>query len=160
MLFALRMALTARLVADGFLRTNSLFPASEQQKYCDHGRSVTVFTMTWPIFFARSSWGSGEEAHEGIDFPVGKQPHRFGEGMHDPFDILGRIEADVGCHAGEQCVSARVETGHGDCLVLQIVYRAHRADAKQLVAADMNARQQNCWRTRVHVQYESESNPH
>ena len=30
-----------------------------QQKYCDHGRSTALLTMTWPMRRARSSWGSG-----------------------------------------------------------------------------------------------------
>src|SRR3546814_9395036 len=38
---------------------NSLFPATRQQKYCDHGRSVVLLTTTCPIPFARSSCGSG-----------------------------------------------------------------------------------------------------
>jgi signal transduction histidine kinase len=43
---AFRIARSARLVAMGFLRTNSRLPASMQQKYCDHGRSVELLTTT------------------------------------------------------------------------------------------------------------------
>jgi len=45
-------------VATGEVRTNSRLAVTIQQKYWDHGRSVTVFTNTRPIFFARSSWSS------------------------------------------------------------------------------------------------------
>ena len=55
MLDAFRMARTARFVAMGCFRTKSRLPASMQQKYCDHGRSVVLFMITCPIFLARSS---------------------------------------------------------------------------------------------------------
>src|SRR4029450_14139278 len=51
----LRIARIARLVATGFLLTNSRFAAIMQQKYCDQGRSIVLLTTTCPIFFARSS---------------------------------------------------------------------------------------------------------
>ena len=35
-----------RLVATGWSRTNSLFPTTMQQKYCDHGLSVVVLRIT------------------------------------------------------------------------------------------------------------------
>ena len=41
-----RIARNARLVAMGCLRTKSWLPASMQQKYCDHGRSIELFTTT------------------------------------------------------------------------------------------------------------------
>ena len=53
------MARTTRLVAMGFFRTNSRFPANMQQKYCDHGRSRALLTMTRPMFCARKRCGSG-----------------------------------------------------------------------------------------------------
>src|SRR6516162_325739 len=56
---ALRMARTARLVATGWLCTNSRLPASMQQKYCDHGRSKVLSTITWPTCRARRSCGWG-----------------------------------------------------------------------------------------------------
>ena len=49
----------ARFVATGFRRMNSRLLNAMQQKYCDHGLSLAVLTMTWPIFLARISWGSG-----------------------------------------------------------------------------------------------------
>src|SRR5262245_60925610 len=69
MLLDFRIARTARLVATGFFRTNSRFPAIEQQKYRDQGRSVIVLTMTRPTFFARSSCGSGGKAMNPSIFP-------------------------------------------------------------------------------------------
>ena len=56
---AFRKARKARLVATGFFRTKSRLAATMQQKYWDHGRSTALFTTEWPIFRARSSWGSG-----------------------------------------------------------------------------------------------------
>ena len=56
---ALRMARSTRFVATGLLRTKCALPASTQQKYCDHGRSTELSTITRPTFRACSSCGSG-----------------------------------------------------------------------------------------------------
>jgi len=40
-------------------KLGQLFATAMQQKYWAHGRSVPMLTSTRPIFFARSSWGSG-----------------------------------------------------------------------------------------------------
>ena len=45
---------------DGIPANEFRLPATMQQKYCDQGRSRPLLTTTWPIFFCRSSCGTGE----------------------------------------------------------------------------------------------------
>src|SRR6516162_5935460 len=97
---ALRMARNARLVAIGFLRTYSRLPASMQQKYCDHGRSTTVLTITWPICRARSSRDSGglptntstfplTKSSTGADFGATTQSRAFDDDGHEVPSPMG-----------------------------------------------------------------------
>src|SRR5207245_4383560 len=75
----LRMARNTRLVATGFLRMKSLLPASMQQKYCDHGRSMALLTITRPILRARSSCGSGGKPGNASIFPAAHSSIGVGE---------------------------------------------------------------------------------
>src|SRR2546430_16362543 len=46
-----------------------ILPVAMQQKYCDHGRSVALFTTTRPTFFARSSCGIGGKPRKASILP-------------------------------------------------------------------------------------------
>src|SRR5690606_19401752 len=113
------MARSTRLVAIGWLRMNSALPASIQQKYSDHGRSVELLTMTRPMSRARSSCGSGGEAEERVDLTFGEQIHRPDGLTRDPADIPAGIEPDVGQHAAHEHVRAGTQGRHPDGLAFQ-----------------------------------------
>src|SRR6516165_11857702 len=105
-LVALRIARNTRLVATGCLRTKSEFPASMQQKCCDHGRSLVVLTMTWPVLRACSSCGSGGKPRNESIFPLAKSSIGLSAETHHPSNLLDRIETDVRSHAADKDVRA------------------------------------------------------
>ena len=105
---------------------NSRFAASMQQKYCDHGRSMPLLMITWPIFLARSSWGTGGKPMSASIFPSAKQLHRLSARMNDEVDVAGRIKADIGRHADDEQAMRRLKLLHRDRLALEV---ANRSDA-------------------------------
>src|SRR5258706_12733388 len=50
-----------------------------QQKYCDHGRSVALLKITWPILRARNSCGSGGSPRNASIFPSANNSIGLGE---------------------------------------------------------------------------------
>ena len=73
MLLVFRIARTARLAATGCFRTNSWFPASEQQKYRDQGLTIIgVHTPEFPPYSGEHDKGNVERALEKyhIAYPV------------------------------------------------------------------------------------------
>src|SRR6516225_6952198 len=90
---AFMIARKTRLVATGCLRTKSRLPASTQQKYWDHGRSIPVLTITCPIFRACSSCGSGGKPQNASILPLAKSSKAF-RAQQFVGDVQG-CEADV-----------------------------------------------------------------
>src|ERR1700756_6060783 len=50
-----------------------------QQKYCDHGRSIALLKITWPILRARNSCGSGGSPRNASIFPSANSSIGLGE---------------------------------------------------------------------------------
>src|SRR5215471_11251152 len=50
-----------------------------QQKYCDHGRSVELLKITWPMLRARKSCGSGGQPTNASIFPSANSSTGVGE---------------------------------------------------------------------------------
>src|SRR6516164_10736291 len=50
-----------------------------QQKYCDHGRSVALLKITWPMLRARKSCGSGGQPRKASIFPSANSSIGVGE---------------------------------------------------------------------------------
>ena len=69
-----------------------------QQKYCDHGRSTALLTMTWPICRARSSCGSGGKPRKASILPSANSSIGFGDVLATQWMSLRRIEPDMGRH--------------------------------------------------------------
>ena len=110
-----------------------------QQKYCDHGRSCMLLTMTWPILLGAQFLRLGRKAEEGIDLALHEQVDRF-DVTRDPVDVLEGIEADIGRHCGHEDMRVRSEIlSNADRLALQIENAVDAFVREQLVAADMHA---------------------
>ena len=69
-----------------------------QQKYCDHGRSTVLLTITWLIWRARNCCGSGGKPRKASIFPSMKSSIGLTDGSDNPMDILARIETDMRGH--------------------------------------------------------------
>src|SRR5215831_20889503 len=50
-----------------------------QQKYCDHGRSVALLKITWPMLRARKYCGSGGQPRNASIFPSANSSTGSGE---------------------------------------------------------------------------------
>src|SRR6266478_6416619 len=101
---ALRMARVTRLVAIGYFRTNSRWPASMQQKYCDQGRSTVLSTITWPTRRACNSCGSGGKPRKPSSFPSMKSCIGFTDGLTTQLmSLLGSIPTCAAIGARNIC---------------------------------------------------------
>ena len=74
---ALRIARSARLVATGFLRTNSRLAATMQQKYCDQGRSDRAVDDDVADLLRPQLLRVWRKAQIGINLAFGEQPLRL-----------------------------------------------------------------------------------
>jgi hypothetical protein len=110
-----------------------------QQKYCDHGRSRALLTMTRPTPRPRKSCGSGGNPRNASIFSRREQFHRHGRGFGEPTDIFGRIEPDMGGHGADEQVPGRAQALHADSLALQIRDAPDAIPREQFEAADMQA---------------------
>ena len=79
----------------------------------------------------------GRHNFDGIDLAVRK--HLYKERVGDPFDVLHRIEADVGEHRREQPVRARPQGAYANFLALQLADAADLILREHLNAADHDA---------------------
>ena len=76
-----------------------------QQKYCDHGRSTAVLTITWPIMPGAQFLRLRRKAQKGVDLSFHEQLDRLERGIGDPVDILGGVQPDMRGHQSYQHVS-------------------------------------------------------
>ena len=146
----LSTARTARLVATGYSSMNSVLPVNMQQKYCDQGWSRALLTITRPILPGAQLLGLRRKAEEGIDLALGVELDRLRVLARDPVDVLGRVQPDIGRHAGQKHVLARAESLDADALALEVGDRPDALIAEQLEAARVDARQHRQALARVH----------
>jgi len=59
-------------------------------------------------------------------------------GVHDPVDVLTRIQTHIRRHAGDKNVGREPQPTHGDALPFQVTDAAHALGAEELEAADVN----------------------
>jgi len=59
-------------------------------------------------------------------------------GVHDPVDVLTRIQTHIRRHAGEEDVCGEPQPTHGDALPLQVTDAAHALGAEEFETADVN----------------------
>jgi hypothetical protein len=79
------------------------------------------------------------KGQDGIDLAFGQQPGRLIEGVSYPVNVLARVHADVGRHAGQKDVLGAAQTiVDVDGLPLQIPDGAHPFAPEQLEAANMD----------------------
>src|SRR5256885_1882469 len=75
-------------------------------------------------------------------------------------DVAGGIEAHVRRHAGDEDVMGGSPLGDGDRLALEIADRADALGPEELVAADVDPREENDRRARVHLHDEGRDERH
>jgi hypothetical protein len=87
--------------------------------------------------------GLGRVPHEGICLAVDEELHGLASVLDDPGDVLLRVQADIGSHAGDEHVRARAEQGHDGHLAFEVANGAHALMAHQLEAAHVDAGQED-----------------
>src|SRR5215470_17658633 len=138
------MARTTRLVATGFMATNSRLLANMQQKYCDHGRStnggVDEHVTDMP---SAQILGFGGEGQERINLALFEQLLRLDLRVRDPLNVLCEIEPDLSHDQGHELAVERPRRAHADALSLQFREAIDALPREQLEAAYHHAGQQH-----------------
>src|SRR5215469_8831003 len=135
---ALRMARSTRLVVTGCFCTNSLFPPSMQQKYCDHGRSTELTDLPGAQLL-----GLGRRGEECVDPAVREQLHWVDLGVEDPPDVIDGVEPDMGGRCGQKHVRATPQCIGADAPAFEVGDAVDTFPCEQLKAADVNTSEQD-----------------
>jgi hypothetical protein len=83
------------------------------------------------------------KGHVGVDVALREQAPRLRGRRRDEVDIVARIQADIGRHAGEEGVAACSQLRDADMLAFEVTDRADVVGCEELVAPHMNARERD-----------------
>ena len=101
---------------------------------------MALLTTTCPIFFARSSCGSGGKPRKASIFPSARSCIDSAGGMRHPVMSLRGSRPTYASHAGDEDVLDRRRCWHGDRLALEVADGSDAVRAEQLEASDVDAR--------------------
>src|SRR5262245_56756604 len=91
----------------------------------------------------------GGEDDEDVDLPLYEWLHVRVGWVHDPLDVAGWIQSDVGDHGGEKEVGGRAQPPHSNPLALKLPDRTERLSGDDLHATDVDTGQYDARMGRV-----------
>ena len=84
----------------------------------------------------------GRERQKGVNLALHEQLDRFDLRVGHPIDVLGWVEPDMGSHHRHEQGPGRSHSPHAHALTLQVGDASDAFSAEQLIAADMDTREQ------------------